>query len=238
MELASDRREHSLEEAREALAQKFTLTSEDRAELLPSGRQHRFNNRVAWAKSFLDKARVLDTSRRGHFVITDRGRQLLAEKPKRIDVPLLERYEEFREFRARPPDATTTERQQADNQAATPEEQLEQAYLAIRTGLVSEILERVKTGSPHFFENLVVDLLVKMGYGGNRAEAGKAVVGGPGDEGIDGIINEDRLGLDTIYVQAKRWEGTVGRPEIQKFVGALHGKRARKGVFITTGTFS
>jgi restriction system protein len=238
--LAGDGQQHSLEEAREALARQFGLTPDERNELLPSGRQRRFDNRVAWAKSFLDKARLLDTPRRAHFQITDRGRQLLAENPKRIDILLLERYEEFREFRAvqpKSPGAATVERHQGENQASTPEELLEQAYQSIRADLATEVLTRVKSGSSQFFENLVVELLLKMGYGGDRAEAGRAI-GGVGDEGIDGIISEDRLGLDTIYIQAKRWEGTVGRPEIQKFVGALHGKRARKGVFITTGTFS
>lgn len=236
--VASDGNEHSLEETRNTLAQEFALTPEERNELLPSGRQRRFDNRVAWAKSFLDKARLLETPRRAHFRITDRGILLLAEAPKRIDIPLLERYEEFREFRAvQPKPAVPQERHQAENQAATPEESLEQAYQSLRASLATEVLGRVKGASSQFFENLVVELLLKMGYGGDRAEAGRAI-GGVGDEGIDGIINEDRLGLDTIYIQAKRWEGTVGRPEIQKFVGALHGKRARKGVFITTGTFS
>ena len=238
--LASDGREHSLEEAREVLARQFELTAEERNELLPSGRQRRFDNRVAWAKSFLDKARLVSTPRRAHFQITERGTQLLAEKPKRIDNQLLDRYEEFREFRAVSPRIVGGGENRSvphDIQSSTPEEVLEQASQGIRADLASEVLARVKTGSSQFFETLVVELLLKMGYGGDRAEAGKAI-GGAGDEGIDGIISEDRLGLDMIYIQAKRWEGTVGRPEIQKFVGALHGKRARKGVFIATGTFS
>lgn len=238
--IASDGREHSLEEARDILAHQFQLTADERNELLPSGRQRRFDNRVAWAKSFLDKARLIESPRRAHFRITDRGRSLLAEKPKRVDIPLLERYEEFREFRTvqpKPPNPAAPEQHQNEIQTTTPEEMLEQAYQTMRADLASEVLGRVKSASAQFFENLVVELLLKMGYGGDRAEAGKAI-GGVGDEGIDGIISEDRLGLDTIYIQAKRWEGTVGRPEIQKFVGALHGKRARKGVFITTGTFS
>lgn len=243
LQLASDGQEHSLEDAREALAKQFNLSLEERSELLPSGRQRRFDNRVAWAKVYLERARLVTSPRRAHFLITERGRQVLAEKPKRIDIGFLDRFEEFREFRSAAPrnDATSGSETRipvgTEGQAATPEELLEQAHKTIEADLISEILARVKGGSPQFFERLVVDLLVKMGYGGNRVEAGKAV-GGAGDEGIDGIINEDRLGLDTIYIQAKRWEGTVGRPEIQKFVGALHGKRARKGVFLTTGTFS
>lgn len=208
--------------------------------MLPSGRQRRFDNRVAWAKVYLEQAGLLSSPRRAHFVITKSGSQLLDEKPQRIDIGLLERYERFREFRASPrrtDNGQVVSAASADPQTATPEEQLEQAYLSIRTELASELLARVKASSSQFFESLVVELLLKMGYGRNRAEAGKAI-GASGDEGIDGIISEDRLGLETIYIQAKRWEGTVGRPEIQKFVGALHGKRARKGVFLTTGTFS
>jgi restriction system protein len=238
--LAQDGQEHSLAEAREVLAKQFNLTAEERNELLPSGRQRRFDNRVAWAKVYLEQAGLLETPRRAHFVITQRGRDLLAEKPSRIDIPLLERYEQFREFRSatRKTDGVTqTVLVPTETQSSTPEELLEQSYQSIRAELISDILSRVKSSSPDFFENLVVELLLKMGYGRSRAEAGRAI-GGAGDEGIDGIISEDRLGLDTIYIQAKRWEGTVGRPEIQKFVGALHGKRAKKGVFITTGTFS
>lgn len=229
--LAEDGQEHSLEEARGALARQFGLTPEERNELLPSGRQRRFDNRVAWAKSFLDEARLLDTPRRAHFCITERGKQLLGENPKRIDIPLLKRYEEFKQFRAAQPgaiEAQALERPEAEPQSATLEEVLEQAYQGIRATLAAEVLARVKGGSPQFFERLVVELLLKMGYGGDRAEAGKAL-GGVGDEGIDGTISEDRLGLDMIYIQAKRWEGTVGRPEIQKFVGGPARQAGAKG---------
>ena len=195
---------------------------------------------VAWAKVYLEQAGLIQSPRRAHFVITQRGVDLLAEKPPRIDIGLLERYEEFREFRTasrKVDNETQTVSVPAETQSATPEELLEQSYQSIRAEVISDILSRVKSSTPDFFESLVVELLLKMGYGRSRAEAGRAI-GGAGDEGIDGIISEDRLGLDTIYIQAKRREGTVGRPEIQKFVGALHGKRARKGVFITAGTFS
>jgi restriction system protein len=238
--LAGDGGEHSLGEARDAVARQFDLTPQERNELLPSGRQRRFDNRVAWAKVYLERAGLIATLRRAHFHITDRGRQLLGEGLRRIDIPVLERFEEFREFRnnAHRGDGLAQPVAPAPEvQGATPEELLEQSYQSIRAELVSDVLFRVKSSSPQFFESLVVELLLKMGYGRNRAEAGRAI-GGAGDEGIDGIISEDRLGLDTIYIQAKRWDGTVGRPEIQKFVGALHGKRARKGVFITTGFFS
>jgi restriction system protein len=184
---------------------------------------------------------LLTGPRRARFEITERGRQVLAERPDRIDIALLDRFEEFRGFRAASrgsgEDTATTSVLAAEPTDETPEELLEQAYQRIRADLTSELLARVKAGSPRFFESLVVELLLKMGYGRNRSEAGRAI-GQAGDEGIDGIISEDRLGLDAIYIQAKRWDGTVGRPEVQKFVGALHGKRARKGVFITTGTFS
>jgi len=237
LQLAGDGAEHSLEEARNVLAEKFTLTAEERAELLPTGRQRRFDNRVSWAKVYLHRSGLLSSRRRAHFEITDRGRQLLSERPERIDIARLREFPEFQEFHAagRRPDPGPTPAPSAQDE--TPEEIIEGAFQSIRAEIVSELLARVKSNPPNFFENLVVELLLKMGYGRNRAEAGRAI-GGAGDEGIDGIISEDRLGLDTIYIQAKRWDGNVGRPEIQKFVGALHGKRARKGVFITTGSFS
>jgi restriction system protein len=241
LELAADGHEHSLEEARDSLAARFGLSDTERAELLPSSRQARFSNRVAWAKVYLQQAGLLSSRRRAHFEITECGRQLLSEKPARVDIKLLERFKGFREFRSRArhegqeredvglPGAGTAEE--------TPEETLERAYQGLRAQLVDELLERVKSSSASFFETLVVELLLKMGYGRSRADAGQAI-GRSGDEGIDEVISEDRLGLDVVYIQAKRWDATVGRPEVQKFVGALHGKRARKGVFITSGTFS
>ena len=240
LQLAADGNDHTLADAREVLAERFELTTDERGELLPSGRQRRFDNRVAWGKVYLERAGLVASERRAHFQITDRGRQVLANPPRRIDIPFLERFEEFRQFRNarhRQEPREVTSPDPVALQSQTPEEALEQSYLALRSDLASELLQRVKASSPQFFEGLVVDLLIRMGYGGNRAEAGRAI-GSSGDEGIDGIISEDRLGLDNIYIQAKRWEGTVGRPEIQKFVGALHGKRAKKGVFITTGAFS
>lgn len=237
--LAADREEHSIREAREHLAATLGLTGDERAELLPSGRQPVFDNRVAWAKTYLQQAGLLNGTRRAHFEITDRGRQVLAEGPATIDTKLLDRFPEFVEFRT--PGKKNGEGETGGSEesceTATPEEMLESAHQQIRGDLAADLLKRIKAAPPSFFEHLVVELLVRMGYGGSRKEAGKAL-GKSGDEGIDGIINEDRLGLDTIYLQAKRWEGTVGRPEIQKFVGALHGKRARKGVFITTSTYS
>ena len=237
LQFAGDGKTHSLAEARDYLAHHFELSEADRAEILPSGRQRRYDNRVAWAKVYLEQGGLISSPKRAHFEITDRGREVLRRGISRVDIQFLEEFEEFRQFRnsggrdgEQPPAPvpTTTE---------TPEEILERAYQTIRSELAAELLAKVKAGSPEFFERLVVELLLKMGYGRSRAEAGRAI-GGSGDEGIDGIITEDRLGLDTIYIQAKRYAGTVGRPDIQKFVGALHGKRARKGVFITTGVFS
>lgn len=239
LRLAGDGKEHPLVEARARLATEFKLTEAEQEELLPSGRQSRFANRVAWAKVYLEQAGLLVSPRRGYFLVTDRGRAVLKAPPARIDIKFLEQYPEFIEFRTPKADtegpAPPVLREAPD--AETPEEALEAAHAKITASLASEALARVKAGSAAFFEQLVVELLLKMGYGGSRADAGQAV-GKAGDEGIDGVISEDRLGLDIVYLQAKRWEGSVGRPEIQKFVGALHGKRAKKGVFITTGSFS
>jgi len=235
LELAADGKEHSIGEARERLAEEFGLTDEDRKLLLPSGKQSKFTNRVAWARVYLGQAGALESPKRGHFRISDRGRQLLKDIPGRITIKDLERFPEFQKFRA-----TTKESEHVTTESSggqTPEELLEDAYQRLRSELAAELLKRVKDSTPQFFEQLVVELLLSMGYGGSRKEAGEAI-GKAGDEGIDGIINEDRLGLDVIYVQAKKWEASVGRPEIQKFVGALHGRRAKKGVFITTSSFS
>lgn len=239
LRVAGDGQEHSLAEARERLGAEFKLTQAEQDELLPSGRQSRFANRVAWAKVYLEQGGLLLSPCRGHFLISDRGREVLKAPPTRIDIKFLGQYPEFVEFRTHKGEAEQPLAPAAPEaaDAETPEEALEAAHARIENSLASEVLARVKAGSPAFFERLVVELLLKMGYGGSRADAGQAV-GKAGDEGIDGVISEDRLGLDIVYLQAKRWEGSVGRPEIQRFVGALHGKRAKKGVFITTGSFS
>lgn len=237
LEVASDGAEHSLKEARDILVTRMKLAESDLAEMLPSGTQTKFYNRVAWAKSFLVQAMVLETPRRGYFRITERGRELLKQGHDRIDVKILKQYPEFVAFHSAKGEQPVDPGQVEPETLETPEETFQRAYLQMRGELAVEILQRVKANTPEFFERLVVDVMVALGYGGSRADAGKSI-GQSGDEGIDGIIKEDRLGLDVIYLQAKRWEGTVGRPEIQKFVGALHGKRAKKGVFITTGRFS
>ncbi len=240
LRLASDKEEHRFRDSIESLAVEFRLSDEEQNELLPSGNQAVFNNRVGWARSYLKQAGLLTSPKRGHFKITEQGLKLLSENPAKINVSLLERYPEFLEFRNRKKDPSKNYEENAVIEmiaSETPEDALASAYRTLRKNLEDEILISVKDSSPSFFERLVVDLLVKMGYGGNRQDAGRAL-GKTGDGGIDGIINEDQLGLDVIYIQAKRWEGTVGRPEIQKFAGALQGQRARKGVFITTSNFS
>lgn len=236
LKVAADGQPHSLAEAREVLASAFNLTQAERDELLPSGNQSKFSNRVAWAKSYLQQAGLFLSPKRGQFQVTDRGATVLKNPPSRIDIKFLEQYPEFVEFRT-PKSEDEHLPTPPPGDTETPEEAFEAAHQKMTASLASDVLTRVKAASPDFFERLVVELLLKMGYGGSRADAGQAV-GKSGDEGIDGIISEDRLGLDIVYLQAKKWDATVGRPEIQKFVGALHGKRARKGVFMSTGSFS
>ncbi|MFA5939753.1 MAG: restriction endonuclease [Sinimarinibacterium sp.] len=241
LRLSSDGQEHKFAQAVEDLAEEFQLTAEERNELLPSGAQAVFNNRVGWARSYLKQAGLLDTPRRGYFTISQRGRDLLAKNMDRIDISVLKQYAEFVEFENRTKEkkgeGQSLPSQSRNATSETPEDALAAAYNELRESLEADVLDAVMGASPSFFERLVVDLLVKMGYGGNRQDAGRAL-GKSGDGGIDGIIKEDQLGLDVIYIQAKRWEGSVGRPEIQKFAGALQGQRAKKGVFITTSTFS
>lgn len=233
LDIAADEKEHSIQEARDVIAGRMKLSDADMKERLPSGIQTKFENRVAWAKSYFIQAGVLEATGRGRFRITSRGMSLHQQRLKRVDVKTLNQYPEFLEFHT----AKGSKGEEPPPPPETPEESLQRAYESIRSNLAGQILEKIKTNSPAFFEKLVVDLMVSMGYGGSRADAGQSI-GGSGDEGVDGIIKEDRLGLDVVYLQAKRWDGTVGRPEVQKFVGALHGKRAKKGVFITTGKFS
>ncbi|MGO8951643.1 MAG: restriction endonuclease [Ktedonobacterales bacterium] len=251
LQYASDGEEHASRDPVNSLAVNFGLSEAEQRELVPSGKPM-FADRVAWALSYLRQAGVLQSMRRGFFRITERGMSVLAAHPERVDNRLLGQFPEFREFlaRNRRPTLTSpaeTERtgngtatvlvEEAVQQRQTPSELLEDAFQTIRQDLAQDLLERIKSCSPAFFERLVVELLVKMGYGGSRKDAGEAV-GRSGDEGIDGIIKEDRLGLDIIYIQAKRWERTVGRPDVHQFAGALTGQHARKGIFITTSSFS
>ena len=236
LEFLADGKEHVIADAVESLSDKYRLTPAERQQLLPSGQQTVIRNRIGWARTYMKQAGLIDQVRRGYFCISERGKSVLAEHPERIDVHFLERFPEFLEFRQRR-NKETGEAASETTEADTPEEELYAAYQRLRADLETELLQHVKAVSPSFFERLVVELLVKMGYGGNLRDAGRAV-GQSGDGGVDGIIKEDRLGLDTIYIQAKRWDSTVGRPEIQKFAGVLQGHRARKGVFITTSGYS
>jgi restriction system protein len=241
LRLVSDRQEYKYRDIIEKLAVEYKLTDEERKELLASGNQAIFDNRVGWAKTYLKKAGLLDSPKRATFVITELGLQVLNKKPDRIDAKYLRQFPEFLEFVHAGRNENESEEEIVSHETTeqTPEENLDRAYQRIRKSLATELLNNVIELSPTFFERLVVELLVKMGYGGSIKDAGKAI-GKSGDEGIDGTIKEDKLGLDIIYIQAKRWKtgNVVGRPEIQKFVGALAGQGAKKGIFITTSNFT
>lgn len=235
----SDRQAYPLAELRNRVARRLGLSDEDLRELVPSGQKPLFHDRVSWAVSYLKQAEVVERPKRGVYMLSARGREILAQHPERIDNEVLLQFQEFRDFLDRssskrdgpsaPAEATSPE---------TPEESLESAYRRLRGSIEAELLDQVKQASPEFFERLVVQLLVAMGYGGSLKDAGRAI-GRTRDGGIDGIIKEDRLGLDVIHVQAKRWnDRTVGRPDLQAFAGSLEGVRARKGIFMTTSSFS
>lgn len=234
---AEGRAECTLSGSVEALASEFALAPAELAQLNPGGRARTFYNRVAWASTYLRAALLLTSTGRGRFRITERGSSVLATNPKRIDIKYLMQFPEFKASR----DGSVKSAEDASpvdvNSVQTPEEAFEAGYQSIRAAIEQELLMRVKAANPTFFEQLVVNLLVAMGYGGSQADAGRAI-GQSGDGGIDGVIKEDRLGLDTIYLQAKRWEGKVGRPVVQAFVGSLAGQHARRGVLITTSDFS
>jgi restriction system protein len=238
LQFVADGNDHTLREIINGLSDVFHLTEEERKELLPSGKQPIFDNRVGWATTYLKKAGVVETPKRAVYRITNRGQGVLNKKPERVDIKFLEQFQEFKEFRERKKKPHVRDTPPRGNGDVNPEELFESAYKDLQETLASELLDTIKGCSPEFFERLVIDVLIKMGYGGSRREAG-AALGRSGDEGIDGIIKEDKLGLDIIYIQAKRWDKTtVGRPEIQKFAGALLGQAARKGLFITTSRFS
>ena len=235
LKFCADGKEHTNREALDALAQEFGLTEDEQKELLPSGQQCVIDNRVAWARAHMKMADILENTRRGVFRITERGQEVLKQKPQEINLRFLRKFPEYEAARTRVRKGKEGDSSK-DEDDKTPAEQLEEAYQTLRDSLASEIIAQLKAASPIFFEKVVVEVLVKMGYGGSRKDAGQAI-GRSGDEGIDGIIKEDRLGLDIIYIQAKKWEDPISRPEIQKFAGALQGKRARKGIFITTSRF-
>lgn len=243
LQFADDKNdETSTSEAAEILAKKLRLSEVDLKELLPSGIQSTFINRVGWAATYMKKAGLLESTRRGYYRITARGRELVKKQPKSINVRLLKQYPEFVEFQqlkgTRSGERANFSEIPHDYSSITPSELLENAYENLRDELGAELLTRLKKASPSFFEHAVVDLLVKMGYGGSRSDAGKAI-GKTGDGGIDGIIKEDRLGLDVVYIQAKRWDNNpVGRPDVMQFAGALQAQKASKGIFITTSRFT
>lgn len=236
----SDGIEYKMRDVTDELAIILGVTDDEQKELLPSGVAPVFYNRTAWAKTYLKKAGLIESPRLGVVTISNRGKEVLNKNPTIINVKYLKQFSEFVEFQSpKQDDGIVVIDLSEDQSIQTPEEILESAYQKIRKSLAAELITKVVELSPVFFEKLVVELLVKMGYGGSMQDAGKAI-GKSGDEGIDGTIKEDKLGLDIIYIQAKRWKpgNVVGRPEIQKFVGALAGQGAKKGIFITTSNFT
>ncbi len=237
LKFAEDNQEHTIREAVEHIADSFKLTEQDRKEVLPSGSQYIIDNRVGWARTYLKKAGLLESPKRSYFKITSLGLDVLKKNPSEINVKFLEQFPLFIEFRNTKKEKEEEEHEVESGSTQTPQELLEYGYQKIKKDLSQELLGFVKQSSPRFFERLVVELLLSMGYGGSRKDAGQAI-GQSGDGGIDGIIKEDKLGLDVIYLQAKRWEGVVGSKEIRNFVGSLVGQKANRGVFITTSGFT
>lgn len=239
LKVVADRNEYNHRDLIETLARNFKVTDEEREKMLPSGGQKIFDNRVGWSRTYLKKAGLIESTRRAFVRITDRGLTVLSGNPVLINIKFLRQFPEFVEFQTTKKENNESEFDDHLESSETPEELLETAYIKIRKSLANELINKVIQLPPAFFEKLVVELLVKMGYGGSIKDAGKAI-GKSNDEGIDGTIKEDKLGLDIIYIQAKRWQlgNTVGRPEIQKFVGALAGQGAKKGIFITSSSFT
>jgi restriction system protein len=239
LRFASDQKEHAMRDVVDYISNFFKLTDDEKRELLPSGKQAKINNRVGWARTHLKKALLIESTKRGYVRISDRGLNVLKQNPPKIDNEYLKQFPEFVEFltpkgETKPSPSTQT----SSDKPKTPEETIGENIEKLKKDLADDLLNKIKEFSSDFFEKLVLDLLLKMGYGGSREDAGEAI-GRIGDEGIDGIIKEDKLGLDAIYIQAKKWNETkIGRPDIQKFVGALNMKGAKKGIFITTSHFS
>ncbi|MSP53334.1 MAG: restriction endonuclease [Gammaproteobacteria bacterium] len=236
LDFIKDGKPRSMAETIDYMADYFKLSSEERLVMIPSGQSSYIRNRTGWCRTYLHKAGLIFLPERGYVQITQQGLDVLAEKPKFIDVKYLKRFSGFLDFRTykKEPNAAVAV---VDHAEQLPEDMLYTSYEILRKNLADELLEQIKKSSPRFFEQLVIDVLLAMGYGGSRTDAGK-LVGGAGDGGIDGIINEDKLGLDVIYLQAKRWEGVVGSKEIRNFVGSLVGRKANKGVFITTSSYT
>jgi restriction system protein len=238
LKFTGDNKEHTIRETIDYIAEFFKITEDERNEVLPSGSQYIIDNRVSWARTYLKKAGLLESPKRSYFKITDLGLEVLKTNPLKINVKFLAQFPLFIEFRSTKKAKDEHEEQEMeDGSSQTPQELVEYGYQNIKKDLSQELLGYVQHSSPRFFERLVVELLLSMGYGGSRKDAGQAI-GQSGDGGIDGIIKEDKLGLDVIYIQAKRWENAVGSKEIRNFVGSLVGQKANKGVFITTSGFT
>jgi restriction system protein len=238
LQYLADGVERSNQEIYSAMEEEFNLSEIEKNELLPSGKQRVFTNRVAWAKSHLKQAGLLSSPRRGFYQITPQGEQIAKTRKERINIAFLNKYDSFVQFRSRKKeDRKNLDSGEAPPEGRTPEEDIESGMEALNERLKQDLIASLKNCSPRFFEGIVIDLLLAMGYGGSRQEAGR-LTGKGSDGGIDGIINEDKLGLDVIYVQAKRWNNAIGRPEVQQFAGALQGNRAKKGIYITTSTFT
>ncbi|MCL5991955.1 MAG: restriction endonuclease [Bacteroidetes bacterium] len=244
LEVLGDGQEHELQDLITQISIKFELTDDERKELLPSGNQEIINNRVGWSRTYLKKAQLIDKPRRAVYKITDKGKKVLASKPKRIDIKFLQELPEFKEwqtsyqtsYQARKDENSNSHIEVGIESEKTPEELLDYSFARLKDELASDIIEKIKNCTPGFFERLVIDLLIKMGYGGSKKEAGQ-IIGKSGDGGIDGIIKEDKLGLDTIYVQAKKWDNTVPVGQIRDFAGSLLSKKAKKGIFISTSNY-
>jgi restriction system protein len=239
LEYLGDGKERKFSEVLDYLAKYFNLSEEELSELLPSGTQTRFDNRVWWARTYMAKAGLIETPRKGYVRITERGLQVLKENPPVIDHVYLLKFEEFRNFFYGKPSGVKQAEESSESEELTPLEVIEREMGKLNEALKDELMKKILERPPRFFEKLVLELIVKMGYGGTFEEASR-VLGKSGDEGVDGVIKEDLLGLDNIYLQAKRYkpDQTIGRKEIQSFVGALHGKGSRKGIFITTASFT
>jgi len=236
-----DGKEYKLDTIVDFMAKEFKITDEERKELLPSGQTFVFGSRVGWARTYLKKAGLIDTPKRGYMKITDRGLNVLKQNPVGINIAYLKQFSQFLEWQSikKEDNQTGSEIETVQSESInkqTPEELLDYSYSELKEELAIELIKKIKECTPSFFERLVVDLLIKMGYGGSRKEAGK-IIGKSGDGGIDGIINEDRLGLDTIYIQAKKWENTVPIAQIRDFAGSLLSKKAKKGIFLATSDY-
>ena len=234
--LISDGSEHSLREIKQDLIKEFSITEDELREKIPSQRSFLFDNRLGWTNTYLRKAGLAFSQKRGYLQITDVGKKFLQDHNEGIKVSDLKKIEQFNDFHSIKDKNDTVDDSSIDDVKKSPEEMIGTAYDIIFDSLIAELLLIVKSCTPQFFERLVIDLLISMGYGGSRKEAGMAI-GKSGDGGIDGIINEDKLGLDSIFLQAKRWENTIPIKEIRDFAGSLLSKKAKKGVFITTSDF-